>query len=78
MFGTVFGIRKISGILSNIGLLTGAKGLGGIPRAITIGLTLVGVTTIITTIGKIKSELNELNAQQDGLIKNSDEIYNKI
>lgn len=78
MFGTVFGISKISGILSNIGLLTGAKGLGGIPRAITIGLTLAGVTTIITTIGKIKSELNELNAQQDGLIKNSDEIYNKI
>lgn len=78
MFGTVFGISKISGILSNIGLLTGAKGLGGIPRAITIGLTLAGVTTIITTIGKIKSELNELNAQQDGLIKKSDEIYNKI
>lgn len=58
MLGVVFGISKISGILSNINLLT--KGLASIPNLVTISLTLIGAAAIIATISAIKSDIKDL------------------
>lgn len=60
-FGAVLGYKAISGIINNIAWLVGAKGLGSIPRAITISLTLLGVTAILAEIKLIKDDLEELD-----------------
>ena len=72
----VFGIKKTMDLISNIGKF--GKALGSLPKGISIGLTLIGVASIIDTISKIKKDLQELEEWQDGLIKNSDEIYSKM
>lgn len=60
-FGAVLGYKAIKGIISNIGLLVGSKGLGSIPRSITISLALAGVAAIMTEIKLIKGDLEELD-----------------
>lgn len=60
-FATVLGYKAISGIISNIGLLVGAKGLGSIPRSITIALVLAGVAAVSAGIKSVKEDLDDLD-----------------
>lgn len=61
-FGAVLGYKAIKKIIDNIGWLVGSKGLGSIPRSISISLTLLGVTAIVAEITGIKKDLSELDA----------------
>lgn len=68
-FGAVLGYKAIKKIIDNIGWLVGSKGLGSIPRSISISLTLLGVTAIVAEITGIKKDLNELDAFTGGANK---------
>lgn len=73
-FGAVLGYKAIKKIIDNIGLLVGVKGLGSIPRSISISLTLLGVTAIIAEIKLIKGELDTLNDFTISARKNAKKI----
>lgn len=80
--GIVFGAVKIAGIIKNIGTLIGIKGIGGltsslngIPTAISIGLTLVGVTAIISEILYIKDQISELESSNEKFRKSAQKNY---
>ena len=73
-FGAVLGYKAIKKIIDNIGWLVGSKGLGSIPRSISISLTLLGVTAIAAEIGAIKKDLSELDAFTGGANKNARQI----
>lgn len=73
-FGAVLGYKAIKKIIDNIGWLVGSKGLGSIPRSISISLTLLGVTAIIAEIKLIKGELDTLNDFTISARKNAKKI----
>ena len=73
-FGAVLGYKAIKKIIDNIGWLVGSKGLGSIPRSISISLTLLGVTAIIAEIKLIKGELDTLNDFTISAQKNAKKI----
>lgn len=73
-FVAALGYKAIKKIIDNIGWLVGSKGLGSIPRSISISLTLLGVTAIIAEITGIKKDLNELDAFTGGANKKARQL----
>lgn len=80
--GVVFGAAKIGGIISNIGKLMGAKGVGGltgalkaIPTLIKIGIIVAGVSYVINTVKKIKDEKEQLSKDLDSIRDQAEDVY---
>lgn len=80
--GVVFGAAKIGKLLGNIGNLLGAKGIGGltkalsgIPTLIKIGIVLVGLKVIYDTIVNIKKDIDNMNKDIENIRKNGQKVY---
>lgn len=80
--GIVFGAAKIGGLIANISKLMGAKGiggltkaLGGIPTLIKIGIIVAGAAYVYSTIQKVKKERGELKQDLDKIRDKAEDIY---